>query len=104
MISTLRGYRQPTGQIRLVIQGKGFGFVSEDIVVTATQVVDNFPDNNVDNQITQVFNCEYATLVYRDAQIECNIFTASLYPFALNVTVAANGYVSDPAYLATYLQ
>jgi len=71
VISSVRGYRLTNGQIRLTIQGKGFGFVSSEIVVTAFEVVD-IADHSGDH-ITNVYNCEHVTLGYRDALIQCNL-------------------------------
>ena len=106
MISAVRGYRLTNGQIRLTVQGKGFGFVSSEIVVTATEVVDNYDDNSYGNRIANVYNCEYVTLGYRDALIQCNIAPIDNEILAndFSVTVAANGYVSDPALIELYLQ
>ena len=106
VISSVRGNRLPNGQIRLDIQGKGFGFTSSEIVVTATEVIDSFPYNYLGSEIVNNYNCEYVTLSYRDAKIQCNIIPLDNYIYAKTffVTVAANGYVSEPTLLELNLE
>ena len=88
----------------MVIQGKGFGFVSEDIVVVAQEFWENDDDADIADQDPFVYNCEKVTLTYRDAKIECNIPAANLMPYTLQVQVSANGYTTDFVQLSEHIK
>ena len=103
-ISSVRGYRLPTGVVRLVIQGKGFGFVSDDIQVTVQEYYEIDGDSNIEDREEFVYDCEYVTLTYRDAKIECNISPTRPMPYTLTVQVAANGMVTDYHFLGKYIE
>merc|ERR1719282_116707 len=104
VISRVQGYRLATGEVRLVIQGKGFGFVSEDIVVVAQEFWENDDDADIADQDPFVYECEKVTLTYRDAKIECNIPAANLMPYTLQVQVSANGYTTDFVQLSEHIK
>jgi len=103
-ISRVSAYRLTNGQTRLAIQGKGFGFVSEDIVVTAREFWENDDDANVEDMDPIVYDCEHVTLGYRDAKIECNIPAINLMPFSFEVSVQANGFTSSYTLLSKYIK
>ena len=104
VISRIQAYRLPTGQVRLIIQGKGFGFVSEDIAVVAEDFYEVDNDSNIDDMEPFTYVCNNPTLTYRDAKIECNLTAANIMPSALKVQVRANGYTTDFVLLSEYVQ
>jgi len=104
VISRSQGYRLPTGQVRLVIQGKGFGFVSEDLHVVARDFWENDDDSNIEDMDPFVYDCEMATLTYRDAKIECNIAAANMMPYTLEVQVSANGFTTPWVQLSEHIR
>lgn len=93
-----------TGEVRLVIQGKGFGFVSDAIDVVATEFWENDDDADIEDQAPWVYECEKVTLTYRDAKIECNIPAANMMPYTLQVQVSANGYTTDFVQLSEHIK
>ena len=105
VIFSVRTQRLVSGQVRFVIRGKGFGFVSEDIQVSIFQEHHSATDYNVDNYMISSFDCEDVTLAYRDAVIQCNLIPGTqFYPGDYAVVVHANGYISEPAEVSVYLQ
>ena len=104
VISRVQGYRLANGWTRLVIQGKGFGFVSEDVEVNAWETYENDDDSNIEDVEGIHYLCEETTLTYRDAKIECNIPAGNLMPYTLKIQVSANGYVTDYALLSEYIK
>eukprot|EP00012_Vannella_robusta_P003689 CAMPEP_0206185708 /NCGR_PEP_ID=MMETSP0166-20121206/1966_1 /ASSEMBLY_ACC=CAM_ASM_000260 /TAXON_ID=95228 /ORGANISM="Vannella robusta, Strain DIVA3 518/3/11/1/6" /LENGTH=219 /DNA_ID=CAMNT_0053600949 /DNA_START=38 /DNA_END=697 /DNA_ORIENTATION=- len=104
VISRVQGFRLATGEVRLVIQGKGFGFVSEDVSVVATEFYENDDDANIEDHELFEYQCEHVTLTYRDAKIECNIPAANLMPYTLQVQVSANGFTTDFVQLSEHIK
>ena len=104
VISRVQGFRLATGEVRLVIQGKGFGFVSEDIGVVAREFWENDDDANIEDMDPFVYQCERVTLTYRDAKIECNIPAANMIPYTLEVQVAANGFTTEWVQLSEHIK
>ena len=102
VISNVRGHRLPNGVVRLVIQGKGFGFVSDDITVTAKEHYEIDGDSSEPEEFT--YECESVTLTFRDAKIECNIRPTRLMPYNFTVQVNANGQSTDFQFLSKYIE
>mmetsp|Transcript_9959 Transcript_9959/g.11304 ORF Transcript_9959/g.11304 Transcript_9959/m.11304 type:complete len:221 (-) Transcript_9959:43-705(-) len=103
-ISAVNARRLVTGETRLVIQGKGFGFESDSITVTATEVWDTDGEINIDDVVPITYDCEQVKLGYRDAKIECNIAPIHLMPSTLMVSVFANGQSTDFVLISDYIQ
>ena len=104
VISAVRGYRLPNGVVRLVIQGKGFGFVSDDIQVSVHEYYEIDGDSNIEDKEEFVYDCQSVTLTYRDAKIECNIAPTRLMPYTVTVQVTANGMTTLHQFLSKYIE
>lgn len=85
VITSVRGYRQTNGQIRLVLEGKGFGFESSEISVmvfskTINSIaevddddVERFKAGETVEDAAALHSCEDPTLEFRDNKVSCYV-------------------------------
>eukprot|EP01095_Lingulamoeba_sp_RSL-Kostka_P005800 TRINITY_DN1760_c0_g1_i1.p1 TRINITY_DN1760_c0_g1~~TRINITY_DN1760_c0_g1_i1.p1 ORF type:complete len:217 (-),score=78.72 TRINITY_DN1760_c0_g1_i1:160-810(-) len=111
-ISTVRGFMLPNGQIRLILQGKGFGFDDSMIDVTAKEVWlsdyegTKLVDPDLENVVSKTYDCVNEKLSYRDAKVECTISPVDLKPdaFSIQLTVNTNGLTAEYTMLHHLIQ
>jgi len=103
VIFAVEAERLVTGATFISITGKGFGFNSEAIAVTVFDSFDVLEGvEYIGSDFAYTYSCQNVQLKYRDARIECYISAYNILPSTFSVTVSANGYVSEPAYLDYY--
>lgn len=96
------------GEVRLTLQGKGFGFDEDAIVVSLAEVyvTDEFDNVYLEDTVTVEYECDRVALGYRDSKVVCYFSPRNLLPDALRVTltVNSNGLSTEATFLSKNIQ
>ena len=96
------------GEVRITLQGKGFGFDEEAIVVSLAEVytTDEFDNQYLADTVTVQYDCNRVALGYRDSKVVCYFSPTNLLPDALRITltVTSNDLSTSATLLSKYIQ